>query len=65
VHYKAHKRGYFELTTQLYFEGDPYNNADKILQSLPRSEQEKVVRPITVLTNGDKVVTFNLTIEKA
>lgn len=65
VHYKAHKHGYIELTTQLYFEGDRYNSTDKILQRLTRSEQEKVVRPITVTSNGDKVVTFNLTIEKA
>jgi protocatechuate 3,4-dioxygenase beta subunit len=64
VHYKAHKRSYTELTTQLYFEGEAYNNADKILQKLPRAEQEKVIRPITVSSNGEKVVTFDLTIEK-
>ncbi|MNK88834.1 Protocatechuate 3,4-dioxygenase beta chain [compost metagenome] len=65
IHYKAHKRGYIELTTQLYFEGEAYNNQDKILQRLPRSEQEKVVRPIVSSGNGDKIVTFDMTIEKA
>ena len=65
VHYKVHKRGYLELTTQLYFRGESYNDDDKILQRLPRSEQEKVVCPIVAGANGEKIVTFNLTIEKA
>lgn len=65
VHYKVHKRGYLELTTQLYFAGEAYNAEDKILQRLPKADQEKVVCPIVLSSDGQKVVTFNLALEKA
>lgn len=67
IHYKAHKRGYMELTTQLYFEGDPLNAKDKILQQLPKSEQQKVVRPINLVDSPElkgKVVDFDLVLTK-
>ncbi|MGZ3803991.1 MAG: dioxygenase family protein [Pseudobdellovibrionaceae bacterium] len=65
VHYKVHKRGYLELTTQLYFEGEAYNADDKILQRLSKSDQEKVVCPLKISDKGEKIVTFNISIEKA
>lgn len=65
IHYKVHKLGFLELTTQLYFAGDPLNLKDKILQRLPKQEQAKVVCPIQVLKTGHKVAVFNLTLEKA
>lgn len=46
IHFKVHKWGYKELTTQLYFEGNQYNQNDRILNQIPREEQPKVVRPI-------------------
>lgn len=46
IHYKVHKRGYMELTTQMYFEGNQYNATDLILQRLPRDEQRKVIVPM-------------------
>jgi protocatechuate 3,4-dioxygenase beta subunit len=61
IHYKVHKRGFVELTTQLYFEGEKLNDDDKILQRLSRADQEKVIRPV----DANKVLTFDLTIEKA
>lgn len=64
VHYKVHKRGYIELTTQLYFEGEAFNNTDKILQRLSRAEQEKVIRPLRDSGHGEKTLEFDLTIEK-
>lgn len=72
IHYKVHKRGYTELTTQLYFANQPLNSTDKILQRLSREDQGKVVcsilnRPIEVPGEGTKeaaVVQFDLDIEK-
>jgi len=43
VHFKIAKRGYQELTTQLYFAGDPYNSDDRILQSLNARDRRDVV----------------------
>jgi len=48
VHYKVHKWGYNELTTQLYFSGNKYNETDRILNQIPKSERERVVRPIEI-----------------
>jgi protocatechuate 3,4-dioxygenase beta subunit len=72
IHFKAHKRGFMELTTQMYFEGSPLNNTDKILIRIPKADQPKVVRPIelkeiNIPNEGKKkarVVTFNIEIEK-
>jgi len=43
IHLKVHRRGFEELTSQVYFKGDPYNKSDKILQSLTKEEQSKVI----------------------
>ncbi|MBD66043.1 MAG: hypothetical protein CME62_12605 [Halobacteriovoraceae bacterium] len=42
IHMKVHKRGFEELTTQVYFKDDPYNAEDRILQSLSVTEQNNV-----------------------
>jgi protocatechuate 3,4-dioxygenase beta subunit len=72
IHYKVHKRGYMELTTQLYFAGNPLNSADKILARLPMNEQNKVVQPIETRAieipnegiKNHQVVTFNIEVER-
>jgi protocatechuate 3,4-dioxygenase beta subunit len=46
IHYKVHKWGFNELTTQLYFSGQDYNASDRILQQIPPDKQDLVVRPI-------------------
>lgn len=43
IHFKVSKRGYHEVTTQMYFDGDPLNEVDHILKSLSAEEQEAVV----------------------
>ncbi|MGE0615519.1 MAG: hypothetical protein AB7P04_07750 [Bacteriovoracia bacterium] len=43
IHYRVVKRGYRELITQMYFEGDRYNSTDKILQTLSPADQAQVV----------------------
>ena len=46
VHYKVHKWGFRELTTQLYFAGNQYNQFDRILNQISKGDQAKVIRPI-------------------
>jgi protocatechuate 3,4-dioxygenase beta subunit len=69
IHYKVTRLGYHELITQLYFEGDPYNDADKILGSLPVQQREQVIMKLVdsgpELDAGSKSGVFNLTIKKA
>ena len=43
IHMKVHRRGFEELTTQVYFKGDPYNAKDRVLQSLSAKERENVI----------------------
>ena len=66
IHYKVHRRGYHELTTQMYFEGNPYNAGDKILQAVPANERESVVVAFAPadFDAGAQVGRFNLTIIK-
>lgn len=63
IHYKVHKVGFHELTTQLYFAGQPLNAKDKILQALPPAEQSLVVQPIKAEARG-RVVDFNLSLKR-
>ncbi len=43
IHFRFSRRGYFELTTQMYFAGETLNKSDLILQSLSSSEQAELV----------------------
>lgn len=43
IHFKIAKRGYHELTTQMYFAGQPLNKKDSILQELSAEEQAMLV----------------------
>jgi protocatechuate 3,4-dioxygenase beta subunit len=43
IHYKVQKRGYRELTTQMYFGGHALNDRDLILGALPANERAKVI----------------------
>ncbi len=43
VHFKVSKRGYHELTTQMYFAGHELNEKDQILLELPEAERGKVI----------------------
>lgn len=43
IHFKVHRRGFEELTSQFYFKGHPLNRTDRVLQSLSASEQKQVM----------------------
>jgi protocatechuate 3,4-dioxygenase beta subunit len=43
IHYKVHALGYHDLTTQMYFAGNQYNDADLILQNVPAAERDRVI----------------------
>lgn len=62
IHYKISKRGFHELVTQLYFEGEERNRTDGILNSFTHEEQ---LRVIGKLNKEAKIpaIEFNITID--
>jgi protocatechuate 3,4-dioxygenase beta subunit len=60
IHFKVGLRGYRQLVTQTYWEGEALNNKDEILMALPLEERRKVV-----LTFDEKSVgRFDITLKK-
>lgn len=43
IHYKVSRRGYRELTTQMYFDGDPLNDKDLLLKEVPESDRKHLL----------------------
>jgi len=43
IHFKVARRGFHELTTQMYFAGDPLNDADRLLQSVPKEQRGMLI----------------------
>lgn len=43
IHLKVHRRGYEELTTQVYFKDDRLNSSDRILLGLDQEERDRVI----------------------
>ena len=43
IHFKVARRGYRELTTQMYFAGNDLNAQDRLLQELPPAEQQRLI----------------------
>lgn len=64
IHCKVNKRGYQELTTQLYFANTPFLAEDRIYQGLSSEQQRSVTSEITPQDNGIGVTSYTLTISK-
>ncbi len=68
IHFKIGRRGFHELTTQMYFDGNEFNEGDKILRAVPRSERSKVVIPMEDPTPEfdpeSKLCRFNISIRE-
>ena len=43
IHIKVSKRGYRELTTQMYFPGDPLNDVDRLLNEAPEDRRGDLI----------------------
>ncbi|MGI9263920.1 MAG: protocatechuate 3,4-dioxygenase [Gammaproteobacteria bacterium] len=66
IHFKIARRGYHELTTQMYFAGEKLNDTDQILQALPKDEQALLVVNFESDTEGATAPTgqFDVLIRK-
>lgn len=69
VHFKVAKRGYHELVTQMYFDGDALNDKDSILLEIPEEQRDRVIISFVEGTSGDDLGSkrgeFNLVIRRA
>lgn len=54
VHFKVARRGFNELITQMYFDGESLNDVDRLLQSVPEAERAMLVVDF-VASSGDGV----------
>lgn len=54
IHYKVITETHHELTTQMYFKGDPLNEHDRILQNMNKSQKNSVT--ISFKENESKVL---------
>lgn len=43
IHFKVARRGYIELTTQMYFSGEALNDVDRLLLSVPQAERAGLI----------------------
>lgn len=65
IHFKVHKNGILELITQMYFLGNRYNDADRILNAIPQADRASVVRPMVRRSGGLEFdVNFDITVQR-
>ena len=66
VHFKVARRGYDELTTQMYFAGEPLNDIDRLLQKVPAAERGSLVVTFADAADGTpRRGTFDIVLKKA
>jgi protocatechuate 3,4-dioxygenase beta subunit len=56
IHFKVSRRGYHEITTQMYFAGEPLNESDALLGSVAEDSRDLLVvdfQPSDGLPSGD------------
>ena len=57
IHYKVARRGYHELTTQLYFEDEPEMNAnDGLFNQLSKEDQKQLTIAFSAIEKAEKPV---------
>lgn len=47
IHFKVSKRGYHEITTQMFFEGEPLNAEDQLFLGVPEGERDSIIAKLT------------------
>ena len=62
IHFKVTKKGYHELTTQMYFPGEPLNEKDGILQKHEPGERELLISK--QISEDPATFGFRLVLEK-
>lgn len=64
IHFKVSRRGYHEIVTQMYFEGEERNAMDIVIADLPENERGQFILIPAKDESGVSLFTFNLTLQK-
>ncbi|MEL6944420.1 MAG: protocatechuate 3,4-dioxygenase, partial [Bacteroidota bacterium] len=68
IHYKVSKRGYHELITQLYFQGEALNESDLLANELSDTGKAQLIQVIDKNAEGIEagagLITFDITLNK-
>ena len=68
IHFRVARRGYYELVTQMYFEGQELNNRDRLLLATPEEEGSKLIvdfeKDADDIEVGTKLCHFDLTVQR-
>lgn len=64
IHFKVSRRGYHEIVTQMYFEGEERNATDTIIADLPEQERGQFILSPAEDESGIPLFNFNLTLQK-
>jgi protocatechuate 3,4-dioxygenase beta subunit len=65
IHFRATRRGYVELVTQMYFAGEALNESDRLLRRVAPAARASVVIESTTGTDGVPAFPFDITIARA
>jgi protocatechuate 3,4-dioxygenase beta subunit len=64
LHFKVAKRGYRELTTQMFFAGDVLNGKDRLFQEIPADQRQRVTVEFRATDSGAPAGDFTIVIGK-
>lgn len=68
IHFKVAKRGYHELITQMYFEGEELNDKDIFASKLTMAEKAQVIRKkekeVAGIEAGASLIPFDIVLKK-
>ena len=64
IHFKVSLRGYHELITQMYFEGEELNATDTVIADLPEEDRAQFILRAAQNEKGIPIFNFNLTLKK-
>ncbi len=53
IHFKVSKRGFHEITTQMFFEDEPLNDLDRLFLAVPEKDRPSVVAKASRGRTGD------------
>ena len=65
IHFKVARRGFHELTTQMYFSGNPLNDVDRILLAIPEAKRAEVVIDFAAVDDATRHGQFDIVLRRA
>lgn len=68
IHFKVSRRGYHEMVTQMYFEGEPLNERDQLRMALVPDDRARVTVAFAAAPGGEpgaRAGRFDITLRKA